>query len=188
LTPPGEKLRNASCAAALAVGLAGTGTLAVASSDAQDPAAPPSPDPAAPPATYQGKGVRWWADRAVRARRDANMRRRENRKLQLRERALTRELAIARRHWKPTIDYALQLAAAVYGISEIELRNVAWCESRLSASAQNGQYRGLFQQGPMFEQTAIGRAGFSVWDPVAAALSTAATVEREGWAQWECKP
>ena len=41
----------------------------------------------------------------------------------------------------------------------------------------------------MFErETALGRAGFSVWDPVVAALSTAATVTHEGWRQWDCKP
>ncbi len=103
----------------------------------------------------------------------------------------THQLQAARaqlRHaWKP-VDYALRLASVVFGVSERELSTVAYCESHHFTFAQNGIYRGLFQEGPMFERHRIGQAGFSVYDPVANALVAASTVSREGWRQWQCRP
>ncbi len=90
--------------------------------------------------------------------------------------------AAARRRWQPTVDYALRLANAVYGVPYGELRAVAWCESKFYPFAVNGQYKGIFQMhwSPF---------GFSPFDPVASALSAAQTVRADGsWRQWECKP
>ncbi len=89
---------------------------------------------------------------------------------------------------RPTVDYAIRLAATAYGVSEYEMNRVASCESGHSSFATNGQYRGLFQEGPMFERGIFGAAGFSVFDPVANAMTAAWTVSRGGWSQWSCKP
>lgn len=102
----------------------------------------------------------------------------------------TRQLQVVRAHtrrrWAPTVDYALQLASTIYRVSYWELHAVASCESHLYPFARNGQYRGLFQEGPMFERGPF--AMFGVFDPIANALTAAHTVAREGWSQWECKP
>jgi hypothetical protein len=58
---------------------------------------------------------------------------------------------------------------------------VARCESTFNPFALNGRYRGLLQ----FSWAPF---GFSPFDPVASALSTAAVVRREGWRRWECRP
>lgn len=104
--------------------------------------------------------------------------RRENRRLR---RALAHD---------PTVAEALTIASVVYGIPRRSLSTAAWCESRHRPDARNGIYRGLFQQGPMFEATPFGRAGLSVWSPYAAALSAAYTVRAQGWRQWDprCRP
>ncbi len=84
--------------------------------------------------------------------------------------------------WQPTVGYALRLASAVFGVSYWQLRSVSYCESRHYVYARNGRYKGLFQLGwhPF---------GFSAFDPVASALSAAATVRHDGsWRQWECRP
>jgi hypothetical protein len=84
--------------------------------------------------------------------------------------------------WQPTVTYALRLASAVYGVSYWQMRTVSFCESRHYPFARNGVHKGLFQLGwhPF---------GFSPFDPVANALSAAATVAHDGsWRQWSCKP
>lgn len=88
----------------------------------------------------------------------------------------------------PSVGEALTLASVVYGVPRASLSAVAWCESGHRPWARNGQYRGIFQQGPMFEASPFGRAGLSVWSPYAAALSTAYTVRAQGWRQWSCRP
>lgn len=105
-------------------------------------------------------------------------------------RAARREVRALRRtlRHEPSVDEALTIASVVYGVPRGELSSVAWCESTHNPHARNGQYRGLFQQGPMFEATAFGRAGLSVWSPYAAALSTASVVAVQGWRQWQCRP
>jgi len=86
------------------------------------------------------------------------------------------------------VDYAIRFSAAVTGVSESELRAVGSCESDLKPWARNGIYRGVMQEGPMFEASPLGRAGFSVWDPLPNVMTAAMTVAREGWSQWECRP
>lgn len=106
--------------------------------------------------------------------------------LERRQHAAALERARAARTTATDVAAALKVAAVVYGIPLRQLTGVARCESTLNPHAVNGRYRGLFQQGPMFEATPFGRAGLSVWNPYAAALSTAYTVRREGWKQWSC--
>ena len=104
----------------------------------------------------------------------------------------TRQLQAVRadvhRRWHPTVVYALRLASAVYGVPYSELSAVSWCESHHYPFAVNGPYRGLFQEGPMFESHSLGRAGFSVFDPIINALVAASTVSQQGWRQWSCRP
>jgi hypothetical protein len=115
----------------------------------------------------------------------------ESLRTQLREtrqhnKKLQRQLAHVKKHlkerWRPTVDYAIKLAAAVTGVSYYQLRAVASCESGFFAYAKNGKYKGIFQLG-------WSPFGFSPYDPVANALSAAMTVRHDGsWRQWECKP
>lgn len=73
-----------------------------------------------------------------------------------------------------SVDHAIGLAAAAYGQSAVRLRQVAFCESRLSRTAQNGQYQGIFQFGlPLWTRTPYGT--FERTDPYASALAA-------GWA------
>jgi len=62
---------------------------------------------------------------------------------------------------------------------------VAWCESRLTTTAQNGQYLGLFQMGS-YERRLFGHG------PTATAQAEAAHTYfvRSGrdWSPWSCKP
>ncbi|MGH3135684.1 MAG: hypothetical protein ACRDPV_04225 [Gaiellaceae bacterium] len=63
--------------------------------------------------------------------------------------------------------------------------SVAWCESRLTTTAQNGQYLGLFQMGS-YERRLFGHG------PTAIAQAEAAHTYfvRSGrdWSPWSCKP
>lgn len=155
----------------------------------------PSPDPAPDPCVertagkrtfgcglvrWDGHGAEWWAREA---------------------RQLERKL---RAEWRPTVDYALRLAAAAFGdpravdraVTLGELRAVARCESTFdpfNVNASSGA-SGLFQ---FLRSTWTGAwgaqrfhaLGFSVLDPVANALAAAQTVARDGdWGQWVCKP
>ena len=125
------------------------------------------------PQLYQAHSARWWASRAVRARREANWSHHAVRRLR-------RALNTSRHDWKPTVDYAIDLASRVFRISETKMRAVAWCESRFQPWATNGRYSGLFQLG-------WSPFGLSPYDPVANALSAAQTVAHDGsWRQWEC--
>ena len=130
----------------------------------QERTAVPMRLPQAPAGLYRGDSAAVWAAR-YRAR----------------TRQLQSTRALLHRRWAPTVDYALRLAASVFGVSYWQLRSVAWCESHHYPYARNGRYAGIFQ-------LSWRPFGFSPFDPVASALSTAATVSREGWRQWECRP
>jgi hypothetical protein len=97
------------------------------------------------------------------------------------EEAKARTIVKLKARWRPTVDYGLRLAAAVFGVSYWELRAVSRCESMWNPFAANGIYLGVFQ-------LHWRPYGFSPFDPIASSLSTAATVKREGWRQWQCKP
>ena len=93
-----------------------------------------------------------------------------------------RQIIRLKRPWRVTSLYAIALASRVEGVPESEMLAVARCESTLNPFAVNGKYRGLFQLG-------WSPFGFSPYDPVANALSAAATVRHDGsWRQWSCKP
>lgn len=111
-----------------------------------------------------------------------------NRTIRKQRKTIRWQHGLLKRRWRPTVHYALRLASAVSGVSYWQLRTVSWCESRHWPFATNGQYRGLFQEGPMFERHPIGQAGFNVFDPLANALVAATTASREGWRQWACRP
>lgn len=104
-------------------------------------------------------------------------------------RIVRRQRRELRRRWRPTVFYGMRLASVVYGVPYSELHAVSECESHHYLFARNGQYRNNFQEGPMFERGPFGRAGFSVWDPIASAMTAAYTRRHDGsWRQWECKP
>lgn len=121
------------------------------------------------PGLYRGHTAYYWATKFKRRTRQYQHARAE-----------------LRREWQPTVLYALRLASAVFGVSYWSLYNVSKCESNHYVFARNGQYRGIFQEGPMFERGPF--AAFGVFDPIANALTAAHTVSREGWRQWSCRP
>lgn len=63
--------------------------------------------------------------------------------------------------------------------------DVAWCESRLEPSAQNGQYLGLFQMGTLARER-FGH-GPSAWEQAAAAHRYF-VYAGSNWSPWSCKP
>lgn len=91
---------------------------------------------------------------------------------------------------EPSVSEALTVASVAYGVPRSELSSVAWCESTQRPDARNGRYRGLFQFGPIFESSPYGRAGLSVWSPLASAMAAAYIVRHggSGWSPWECSP
>jgi hypothetical protein len=130
----------------------------------------------------------WWQPPVVQDEREITQLRSENRKLKRRlnyHAAWVRRLQRIRR---PDVYYALKLASIIWGVPQPELRAVGRCESGLDPGAKNGRYRGVFQEGPMFEAGPFGRAGFSVWDPLANIFTAAYTVSLQGWRQWQCQP
>ncbi len=62
---------------------------------------------------------------------------------------------------------------------------VAWCESRLTTTAQNGQYLGLFQMGPSARQ--LFGHGRTARDQAVAAHKYFVRSGRD-WSPWSCKP
>ena len=73
-----------------------------------------------------------------------------------------------------SVDHAIRVGAATFGVSPSRLRAVAHCESTLNPAATNGPYAGLFQFGtPLWSKTPVSE--FSRTDPYAAALAA-------GWA------
>jgi len=91
---------------------------------------------------------------------------------------------------EPSVQEALTVASVAYDVPRTELSSVAWCESTNRPDASNGRYRGLFQFGPIFESSPYGRAGLSVWSPLASAMAAAYIVRHggSGWSPWECSP
>jgi hypothetical protein len=63
--------------------------------------------------------------------------------------------------------------------------NVAWCESRLQTTAQNGQYLGLFQMGTN-ERRRFGHGPTAEEQAVAAHRYF--VVSGRDWSPWSCKP
>lgn len=73
----------------------------------------------------------------------------------------------------------------VFGPYASQALRVAWCESRYSIYATNGQYLGLFQMGS-FARARYGHA----WNAWAQAISAYRYFVDSGkdWSPWACKP
>ena len=67
----------------------------------------------------------------------------------------------------------------------LEALEVAWCESRFSTEARNGQYLGLFQMGSS-ERRRYGH-GHGSWSQARAAKRYFVASGRT-WGPWSCKP
>lgn len=88
----------------------------------------------------------------------------------------------------------ISAAARTYRVSEVEMRRVAFCESRMNPAAVGripvGRERaqGLMQILPStFARTPY--RGLDPFDPAVNALAAAWIVSRDrGWRQWACKP
>lgn len=111
------------------------------------------------------------------------------------ERALRGELRRARQlaaaGGPGSVEEALTLAAAVYGVPRAELAAVAWCESRHRPWARNASSgaSGLMQFMPgTYAGTPPGRAGVSIFSPYGSALAAGWLVSRSGWRPWSCRP
>lgn len=82
-----------------------------------------------------------------------------------------------------SVDHAIRVGAAVYGVSPDRLRSVARCESGLNPSASNGRYVGLFQFGTtLWSTTPV--SGLSRTDPYAASLAAAWAFSRGMASHW----
>lgn len=128
---------------------------------------------AAKPQLVDGKGVVWWARRA-RANGDA-MRWQKKRAAKL-ERQLRRS---------PHVASAQEAIAYVFGPYASQALTVAWCESRYSIWAANGQYLGLFQMGD-FARARYGH-GANAWAQAVSAYRYFADSGFD-WSPWACKP
>jgi Transglycosylase-like domain len=130
---------------------------------------------------YQGKGVRWWALHAQRNRRTINTLRSKD----LRSRIVIRGLRRAvRARSAPTVNEALGLAQAVYGVDQ---RRRAYCESTDNPYAAEGHGPvGLLQFKPStWQSTPFGR--FSIWSPYAQALAGGWMVVHGRSSEWSCR-
>lgn len=78
-----------------------------------------------------------------------------------------------------------QIIRQVFGRYGDQAVRVAYCESRLSIWARNGQYLGMFQHGAY----ARSRFGFA-WNAWVQARAAYAYFKASGysWAPWTCKP
>jgi hypothetical protein len=77
-----------------------------------------------------------------------------------------------------------QAICTVFGSYCQEAVAVAWCESRLTTSAQNGQYLGLFQMGS-YERSLFGH-GSTAHDQARAAHRYFVRSGRD-WSPWACR-
>lgn len=94
-------------------------------------------------------------------------------------------------HWRRDASYAIRIASAAFGVSQTDMRSVAWCESRMGAqtTAQAGSgASGLYQfLGSTWAHTPF--STFDVFDPLPNALAAAQIVAHDGgWGQWTCQP
>jgi hypothetical protein len=75
--------------------------------------------------------------------------------------------------------------AWVFGEYKYQAYDVAWCESRFSIWAENGQYLGLFQMGSS-ERRLFGHGNTAV-EQAKAAHRYFVTSGRD-WSPWQCRP
>ncbi|TML18987.1 MAG: hypothetical protein E6G28_12755 [Actinobacteria bacterium] len=72
-----------------------------------------------------------------------------------------------------------------FGDNCSEAVDVAWCESRLQTTAQNGEYLGLFQMGTLARH--LFGHGSTAWAQATAAHRYFVYSGRD-WSPWSCKP
>lgn len=90
--------------------------------------------------------------------------------------------------WRLYAKVATDAVAAidfVFGRYADQARKVAWCESRYSRHAQNGQYLGLFQMGSS-ERARFGH-GETFLEQARAAYRYFVASGRD-WSPWQCRP
>jgi hypothetical protein len=73
----------------------------------------------------------------------------------------------------------------VFGVYCDEALDVAWCESKLHITAENGQYKGLFQMGSS-ERDTFGHGDTALEQSVAAERYFISS--GRDWSPWSCKP
>ncbi len=84
---------------------------------------------------------------------------------------------------RPSVQHALEVASATYGVPKERLTRVAICESTLRPDASNGPYEGLFQFGtPLWNKTPYRE--FSRNDPYAASLAASWAFSRGMASHW----
>ena len=87
--------------------------------------------------------------------------------------------AMTKRDVRKTI---MRVFGARYGPQAIR---VAWCESRLTTTASNGQYKGLFQMGAS-ERRLFGHGSDA--ETQARAARRYFIASGRDWSPWTCKP
>jgi hypothetical protein len=121
---------------------------------------------------------RSWAHYAYVARHGHGRAARSNRRAERwAHRELVRVLALER--MRTRLDPRRAICAVFHPCDKA--LQVAWCESRFSIYARNGQYLGLFQFGEYARST----YGFG-WTALAQARAAHAYYMDAGWAPWEC--
>jgi len=121
-----------------------------------------------------------------RARIDVSLREARQRLRQLEKtisslrRAISARNALRARHTSPK-----KAICDVFGRYCDEAVAVAWCESRLLVTAQNGQYLGLFQMGS-YERRLFGHG--STAQAQAQAAHRYFVRSGRDWSPWSCKP
>lgn len=132
--------------------------------------------------TTRGAGTDQTAELA-HARAQASALRAELARERRRDRVAVARATSPARSAKSSVDHALTIAAAAYGVPKAKLRRVANCESTLNPAATNGRYVGLFQFGtPLWSTTPYRR--FSRTDPYAASLAAAWAFSRGMASHW----
>ncbi|HXF97414.1 MAG TPA: hypothetical protein VNJ46_02250 [Gaiellaceae bacterium] len=114
------------------------------------------------------------------------LRRAERRLARLAREIAALRRAIARREARRRLARSPRAAiCSVFGRYCRQALAVAWCESRLSTTARNGQYVGLFQMGA-YERRLFGHGETALAQAVAAYRYFV----RSGrdWSPWGCKP
>ena len=75
----------------------------------------------------------------------------------------------------------------VFGPYGDEAVRVAWCESRFSIWARNGQYAGLFQMGASERAHYVRARYWGWWEQIRSAHRYFIASGRD-WSPWSCKP
>lgn len=118
----------------------------------------------------------------LRGRRTRHAARQEVRRARIWIPIIRRELAETRRALAPPILSVPQIICKVFVEDCQRALSVAYCESKYSVHAVNGQYYGLFQMGSREREI----YGGSTDDPWEQARAAHAYYLRSGWAPWSC--